>query len=199
MTAVGHVIAIPACPVRPKSGHSANARVYEYTPPRSRRGARRVRRRHHTDNTNTTTTQRQPRRTALVRAIVIRTIGEPYAHVRRLRLDATPAWEPQVFLDPHRFAQSIRGTGKIGRRRANSRNIGFPLFANRWRMVARPHSNAVLAASSRSSATWTWMRASRISGLSGIAVAILKQRAQLERWTQTTVRHLRRDPKIFAI
>ena len=28
-----HVIpAIPACPVRPKSGHSANARVYEYTP-----------------------------------------------------------------------------------------------------------------------------------------------------------------------
>jgi hypothetical protein len=29
-----HVIpAIPACPVRPKNGHSANARVYEYTPP----------------------------------------------------------------------------------------------------------------------------------------------------------------------
>ncbi len=28
-----HVIsAIPACPVRPKSGHSAIARVYEYTP-----------------------------------------------------------------------------------------------------------------------------------------------------------------------
>ena len=28
-----HVIpAIPACPVRPKSGHSANARVYKYTP-----------------------------------------------------------------------------------------------------------------------------------------------------------------------
>src|SRR6516165_4005678 len=28
-----HVIpAIPACPVRPKSGHSPNARVYEYTP-----------------------------------------------------------------------------------------------------------------------------------------------------------------------
>jgi len=27
-----HVIpATPACPVRPKSGHSANARVYEYT------------------------------------------------------------------------------------------------------------------------------------------------------------------------
>jgi len=27
-----HVIpAIPACPVHPKSGHSANARVYEYT------------------------------------------------------------------------------------------------------------------------------------------------------------------------
>jgi len=24
--------AISACPVRPKSGHSANARVYEYTP-----------------------------------------------------------------------------------------------------------------------------------------------------------------------
>src|SRR5215468_10133796 len=24
--------AIPACPVRPKSGHSANARVYEYAP-----------------------------------------------------------------------------------------------------------------------------------------------------------------------
>src|SRR5262245_11120719 len=84
----------PSCPVRPKSGHSANARVYEYTPPRSRRGARRVRRRHHTDNTNTTTTQRQPRRTALVRAIVIRTIGEPYAHVRRLRLGAAPARKP---------------------------------------------------------------------------------------------------------
>jgi len=42
MTAVGHVIpAIPACPVRPKSGHSANSRVYKYTPPRSRRHARR--------------------------------------------------------------------------------------------------------------------------------------------------------------
>jgi hypothetical protein len=28
-----HVIpAIPACPVRPKSGHSAIARVYEYSP-----------------------------------------------------------------------------------------------------------------------------------------------------------------------
>src|SRR6516225_6915965 len=32
MTDVGHAIpAISACPVRPKSGHSANARVYEYT------------------------------------------------------------------------------------------------------------------------------------------------------------------------
>src|SRR5215470_15896877 len=81
-------------------------RVYEYTPPRSRRGARRVRRRHHTDNTNTTTTQRQPRRTALVRAIVIRTIREPHAHVRCLRLDALPAGEPQVFVERHRPAFS---------------------------------------------------------------------------------------------
>src|SRR5262245_2373620 len=33
MLGVIHVIpAIPACPVRPKSGHSANARVYECTP-----------------------------------------------------------------------------------------------------------------------------------------------------------------------
>src|SRR5262245_56485604 len=132
MTAVGHVIpAIPACPVRPKSGHSANAR-------------------------------------------------------------ATPAWEPQVFVDRHRLAlsQSTRGGGTGGSRGANSCKIGFPLFAYRSRVVARVHSSAVLAASSRSSATRTWMRASRISGLSGIAVAILKQRAQLERWTQTTVRHL---------
>src|SRR5262249_17324626 len=54
MAALGHHVipAILSCPVRPKGGHSANTRVYEYTPPPPRRGARCVRRRHHTDADN---------------------------------------------------------------------------------------------------------------------------------------------------
>src|SRR5262249_32190346 len=80
------------------------------------------------------------------------------------------------------------------RRRANACKIGFPLFAYRSRVVARVHSSAVLAASSRSSATRTWMRASSISGLSAITMVLLEQRAKLERRTKTAVRQPRRNP-----
>src|SRR6516164_10508462 len=69
------VPAIPACPARPKSGHSANARVYEYTPPRSRRGARRIRRRHRANDLNVTAEQWPPRGAALRFNVLIGNAG----------------------------------------------------------------------------------------------------------------------------
>jgi len=65
----------------------------------------------------------------------------------------------------HGLPQSTDGGGgEGGMRRASSLNIGFPLFAYRSRAVARTQSSAVLAASSRSNATWTRIRASRRTG-----------------------------------
>jgi hypothetical protein len=72
---------------------------------------RRARHRHRACKVDSAATQWQASRTPLIRAVLVRTIGEPYPHIRRLWLGATPTGQPQVFVDRHRRPQFTDGGG----------------------------------------------------------------------------------------